>query len=315
MTTEKLARFAHEASTESAAFMTRREYMAFPIVATFTVDGQPVSKARARFTNYGSKSRAYTPEATKQGEKRMAAAFRAASPDWTPDGENVYGVFGIFFASTFQRRDIDNMMKLVLDSLNKVAWNDDVQVTEISAKKQVCPPGHERTEVLIYDMGPRPRNYFECVVCGNYAATYASWKGDKKFCSLSCRMAHSEQLRERTCPTCEKQFSAERTNRQKYCSKECGYEARRDDVDCLQCGVTFSIQTVHARSKNFCSSGHRTEWLRAHPVKIAKGKCQSCGAGVSRAEYTRCAACLSVGQEVVGKPHFTVTITDIGDAL
>lgn len=303
------ARFAHEAHTESAVFMTQREYMAFPVVAQFSVDGEPISKARARFTGYGSKIRTYTPEKTKQGEMVMAAAFRKAAPDWKPDRENIYGVFGIFFASTFQRRDVDNMLKLVLDSLNKVAWADDAQVNEISGKKQVCPPGHERTEVLIYDMGPRPRNYFECIVCGTYAPTYNSWKGDKRFCTRKCQMEFSEQLRQRVCPTCGKEFSGSRTNRQKYCSAECGYETRRDEVDCTQCGQTFSQQSVHIKAKNYCSGECRTAYLRSHPVKLAKGNCAKCGAATSRREYTSCAGCSSEGKAALGKP-----IIKTGDA-
>jgi Holliday junction resolvase RusA-like endonuclease len=46
------------------------------------------------------------------------------------------------------------MLKLVLDGLNKVAWADDVQVTEVSARKALALPGQARTEVAVYRPGP-----------------------------------------------------------------------------------------------------------------------------------------------------------------
>ena len=59
---------------------------------TFTVPGEPVSKARARFTNYRSPGRVYTPEKTRQAEERMAAAFRAAGGRHEPDKDATFGV-------------------------------------------------------------------------------------------------------------------------------------------------------------------------------------------------------------------------------
>lgn len=48
---------------------------------SFVVPGEPASKARARFTNYGSKVRAYTPAKTLTAEAGVRAAYLAvASP-------------------------------------------------------------------------------------------------------------------------------------------------------------------------------------------------------------------------------------------
>jgi len=37
--------------------------------------------------------------------------------------------------SPIGRPDIDNLVKLVLDALNKIAWDDDAQVVDIAARK------------------------------------------------------------------------------------------------------------------------------------------------------------------------------------
>ena len=59
------------------------------------------------------------------------------------------GVFAVFFCESFQRRDVDNMLKLILDALNGVVWKDDAQVTEVSGRvaRGVSNP---RTAVLLY---------------------------------------------------------------------------------------------------------------------------------------------------------------------
>lgn len=46
--------------------------------------------------------------------------------------------------------DADNIVKLVLDSLNRVAFHDDAQVTDVNARKQVRMRGiHAHTDVTI----------------------------------------------------------------------------------------------------------------------------------------------------------------------
>lgn len=40
-----------------------------------------------------------------------------------------------FFLHGGQTPDIDNLIKAILDGLNKVAWNDDKQVTKVTAER------------------------------------------------------------------------------------------------------------------------------------------------------------------------------------
>ena len=85
------------------------------LVAEFEVPGEPVSKARARFSRQNGKTVAYTPERTKTGEQRIAIAYRAAGGRRCRDTETAFAVHADFLNGTMQRRDVDNMLKLVLD--------------------------------------------------------------------------------------------------------------------------------------------------------------------------------------------------------
>lgn len=118
------------------------------IDAHFTIHGEPVSKARPRFTRTGA---TYTPATTVEAERAVRAAYQAArigSADIDPEAR--YSVDVVFTNGNRRRRDLDNMVKLVLDALNGVAWADDVQVSEIRAAKVQGQPKSGRTEVNIW---------------------------------------------------------------------------------------------------------------------------------------------------------------------
>ncbi|MCW2899302.1 MAG: RusA family crossover junction endodeoxyribonuclease, partial [Streptosporangiaceae bacterium] len=84
------------------------------VVARFTVDGEPVSKARPRFATKGSKNQTYTPQKTRDAEQVVAWKFRATAPGHKPNSEHTYGVTALFVSGTRHRRDVDNMLKLIL---------------------------------------------------------------------------------------------------------------------------------------------------------------------------------------------------------
>lgn len=120
------------------------------VVAQFTVGGEPVSKARARVGKHGT----YTPEKTAAAEEKIGWEFRRAVGPHEPDAEHLYAVTAAFYSATRRRRDVDNMLKLVLDAMNKVAWKDDAQVVEIAARKAICVAGDARTEITLYQLDP-----------------------------------------------------------------------------------------------------------------------------------------------------------------
>ena len=95
---------------------------------TFEIDGQPLPKQRPRVRN----GRAYTPSKTRAYESRVAWLARAEMGPREPMTGNVC-VDLQFRRKGDRRADLDNMCKAVLDGLNGIVYNDDYQVTGITA--------------------------------------------------------------------------------------------------------------------------------------------------------------------------------------
>lgn len=114
-------------------------------VVRFTVRGEPKSKQRARVTARGT----YTPAETREAEQRVRQA-------WTETNTELFTyqvVVSIdFFNGNKRRRDLDNMAKLVLDALNKVAYADDFQVVELNARKIHTTPDRARTVITLTEV-------------------------------------------------------------------------------------------------------------------------------------------------------------------
>ena len=111
----------------------------------FTVEGEPQSKARARVTRTGH---TYTPKTTVDAERRVRECFEATVCE---PFSNAVGVELAFFQGTRARRDIDNMVKLVLDALNGVAWTDDVQVNVVLARRVYTVKDRARSVIRIFE--------------------------------------------------------------------------------------------------------------------------------------------------------------------
>jgi Holliday junction resolvase RusA-like endonuclease len=291
-----------EAGDDGACFRLHRELHELPVVARFTIDGEPVSKARARFTKQASKVQAFTPEKTLQAEQIVGWKFRAAARGHSLDAEAAYGVMALFFCGTRQRRDVDNMLKLILDGLNKVAWPDDAQVAEVSARKMLTLPGSARTEVLIYQAGRIQHFTSACKQCGREFPISPS-TADKKFCSQGCAAAGKRRVPEdRICKGCGNTFTVDRAHaRQVYCSAECS--VGRATVACTGCGTEFTKQRCHVRVKNYCSAKCRDEDARDRRTAAARGTCETCGGPTSKKTYRQCQACRVLALGISGEPR------------
>lgn len=122
----------------------------------FEVPGEPRGKGRPRFTKEGH---AYTDSETRAYEKKIMAYYRQQLRDFRWDDGSyvaveVTAVYPIPKSATKashaaiqagrilpkRKPDIDNVLKVVLDSLNGIAYKDDSQVVMISGKKIY---GHE----------------------------------------------------------------------------------------------------------------------------------------------------------------------------
>lgn len=284
------------------------------LVAEFTVTGEPISKSRARFTKRGSKTFAYTPQKTLDGETAIKAAYLSATHKIGTDKDAAFAVRAHFFNGTRQRRDVDNMVKLVLDGLNEVAWPDDNQVLEIAARKSFVPKSEARTVVQVFLIGDMEFPKRPCVRCGAEFRTYDSWESDpraKKYCSKECFHARIQERATRKCEQCGCEFVSEKgTSTTRYCSKECGYAGRRSVTNCAICTAEFSIQNCHLSDRNYCSPECIKEHDRiVHKERRSKyfpGTCGICGAGTTRKEYKRCNPCKLRGAK--GKPAPKVDI-------
>ncbi len=91
---------------------------------TLTVPGRPVPKARPRV---GANGHVYTPKETQQAEAAVGWAARGALRGKKPTTGPV-SITVAFHVADRRRRDVDNLLKTVLDGLNGIAWADDSQV-------------------------------------------------------------------------------------------------------------------------------------------------------------------------------------------
>lgn len=107
--------------------------MSAPLL-TLHLDGEPVAKGRPRF---GKGGKVYTPEATAAAENKLGWEVKRAYPGIEPTGALVSLTVVFRSAGSAAKRngraDLDNLVKLVKDALNGIAWLDDSQVVHIDA--------------------------------------------------------------------------------------------------------------------------------------------------------------------------------------
>lgn len=133
---------------------------------SFIVEGKPQGKARARtfYNKRMGKMCSITPEQTKSYEDLIRWSYKAAGGKY--NGEKTLKVYikAVYpipksFNKTKQRNaisgilrpttkpDCDNVIKVVLDALNGVAYYDDKQVIEVSCCKHYGETGHLRVYI------------------------------------------------------------------------------------------------------------------------------------------------------------------------
>ena len=118
----------------------------------FEVEGKIKGKGRPRFSSYGKFVKAYTPAETASYENLIKLQFRISCGDWyseSPVKMKITAIHGIVKSATKKDRarmlsgelrptkkpDADNIVKIICDALNGIAYKDDTQVVELEFKK------------------------------------------------------------------------------------------------------------------------------------------------------------------------------------
>ena len=118
--------------------------------AEFTVYGKPMGKQRPKFARRGKFTTTYTPSETVKYEKQVKIAYNKENRGVVLEGPvqvNIKGVFPIpksvskkkykelINSPHTKKPDCDNLAKIILDPLNKLAYNDDGQVARLYVDK------------------------------------------------------------------------------------------------------------------------------------------------------------------------------------
>lgn len=232
------------------------------------LDGEPASKARPRFTSRG---KPYTPVKTTEHENRIAERLEKLDP--YPG--NV-AIACIFYRSSRQRIDSDNMLKAVLDGATKAkVWEDDSQVTAVVGIVDY-DPDNPRT---IIGLGHHTNTGMTrgddakvaCEACGKLFFPGGKRREHARWCSRECAAILREPIQ---CPSCGRDFKR-RSGNQKYCSGAC----------------RGSAQSRKASLRTHCSKGHELtkDNTYTHGNMRRCRKCQATTARVYRStqkQYT-----------------------------
>lgn len=132
--------------------------------ANFTIDGEPVSKERPRF-NLATK-RTYTPNKTRDYEELIRWLYQSKVKHYFEGyiKMTIRCYYSIAKSNSkkvkeqkrnnvlrpSKKPDIDNVVKIIADSLNEIAYKDDTQIVEVVASKYYSDK--PRVEVILEDV-------------------------------------------------------------------------------------------------------------------------------------------------------------------
>ena len=120
---------------------------------SFTVPGPPVGKQRARTVTQGGWVHSYTPAKTAAYESLVASTYKSSYPGAEAATGAVQVVIHAFYKVPLSwplekrkkalagmipvsvKPDLDNVLKIVTDALNGVAWVDDKQIVYATVQK------------------------------------------------------------------------------------------------------------------------------------------------------------------------------------
>ena len=120
----------------------------------FKIPGEPKGKGRPRFARAGNYVRTYTPDETVSYENLIKVEYQRQCRDkfyfkGTPLSATVVAYYSIPSSTSKKKKklmldgqirpikkvDVDNLLKVIFDSLNGVAYADDIQIVECTVYK------------------------------------------------------------------------------------------------------------------------------------------------------------------------------------
>ena len=120
----------------------------------FVIEGEPQGKGRPRFSVVNGKVNTRTPDGTRIYENHVKLSYRDSCKEpmyeqGVPLVMQITAFYGIPKSTSKKKRqemltekirptkkpDIDNLCKVVMDSLNKIAYHDDAQVVKTTVSK------------------------------------------------------------------------------------------------------------------------------------------------------------------------------------
>jgi len=130
----------------------------------FVIMGTPVAKGRPRLSRYGT----YTPKMTKDYEALVIESYRSQVKNgYTEEPIEIDLLFCFEIPKSYSKKrrldiqsgkekytkkpDIDNLIKSILDGLNGVAFKDDNQVINVTAKKVYSDIARVEVEITVND--------------------------------------------------------------------------------------------------------------------------------------------------------------------
>lgn len=210
--------------------------------------GEPVAKQRPRFAN----GHVYTPITTKQHQAALLECVRSSIPTKS-DRVSAFGIRVVFCRRTHHRKDVDNLLKCVLDAFNKQIFYDDCQVKEIMAWS-IVDSKTPRTEFVVYRLGIIDKTKGYCANCGREFPLYDSWKA-RLYCSRRCMALKTSKKVITKCSSCGKEILRipSQIKPVNYCSTHCRSEATVAKLSCQQCGASFVRPQSQVKDSHFCS--------------------------------------------------------------
>lgn len=268
------------------------------VVAHCTIAGNPGVKQRPRFVK--ATGAVFTPKPTKESEQEIGWAVKQAMRELLLDEAAAFGLRLVFYVRDGQRKDIDNMTKLVFDGITGIAWEDDSQVREMMVWS-LEDAAHPRTELLIYKLGFQAKVFHHCEVCNKRFRVYPSWVR-RLYCSRKCASFAQRNRILMSCAHCgaelERISALANRYREYFCSIQCKSDHHSQQLTCTHCQTIFHRPNswIHKGQNSFCSAVCRDQYWKDHRVSPGQGRCRVCDGATTKKEYTICVGCRNLPQ-------------------